>query len=864
MAHHDFEEGAAVGHNWHPEPWILGGFINDSLENSQGAFGVVHYALNSANVTIKIMPKKGRRKGCVGMTKEDFERERDLMVYIKENINLRDHAGKSEMAILEIFDAWEDANYFFFATEKLHRELLHSILSEKISFPEESIRNMFRPVFEAVKKLHDHNILHLDIRMPNLVFRGEDKKRLVLIDMGLALRLSYANRLDANVHSKCSYNTWIPDRDLLREAPEQVWRPPELETNLGELDLGVGLTGATAAIKEDYAKLNKYFSHFQQGTNLINVIDDMVRDGVMINNVVLSKANALVALKKAAGYAIGPQTDVYMLGFTLRQIVINSMGDKYSKKLHDLLDRMVHKDLADRITMRDTLDHDWFKAPPNEMMPKKKVIGNETTLLLPLTRTYSGHLKQTEFTPADRELFVETFVRPKQLKLNRVLDNISCATLEKIAADIKLVSSKKVESGELIPEMTYVVRTETATSNEYVIYNGVRYNRDIMFKCMDGITDFTTSQASTTTSSTTVSVCTTHGPFTLNNTQFKETLERAGLILLATDPVFDAVDFKSGGEGDNEIDYRELLLLLKSFSFTSDQILEHFCFRVLDSNNDGLISTNELVLALENLKLGTIATANPSPTFHLVEKSVVQKAVAEIVTAMTMPFSGLVCVSGGAIFTPSLYVLSEHVVGADSHNVVSVGCRDIRVSSGRWYYEVDLQDLWSNSVIRIGWANSSFAGSIEKGVGDCVNSWAWDGIEQLQWHNGAGQACGPAWAAEDTVGCLLDFGSNEISFFLNGVAAASVFTGINCLDMYPCVSLSSGEQVQLNFGIQRALKYPPAVDCGYGTVILRYGQQGTNLRPLDWNCLQDFVKSENLKSGLSVDALICFEHLFQV
>ena len=28
MAHHDFEEGAAVGIYWHPEPWILGGFIN--------------------------------------------------------------------------------------------------------------------------------------------------------------------------------------------------------------------------------------------------------------------------------------------------------------------------------------------------------------------------------------------------------------------------------------------------------------------------------------------------------------------------------------------------------------------------------------------------------------------------------------------------------------------------------------------------------------------------------------------------------------------------------------------------------------------------------------------------------------------
>jgi hypothetical protein len=280
------------------------------------------------------------------------------------------------------------------------------------------------------------------------------------------------------------------------------------------------------------------------------------------------------------GYSIGPQTDVYMLGLALEQTTHAMMGAMhYSTKLRDLIHRM--KEPTSRITVRDALNHEWFKSPPTDMMPciiKSRQPPHQN--IPSFVRRYSGAVMEGPIRQVDRDLFVDTFVRPQQQLLNDVLDQILCTTLEKIAADTKLKCSTQVTSGNLRPKLTYVVRTESAILGDaYVTYNGQNYEPHCKFVCVDGVLDFTTLTK-------TVSVWTTHGPFTLNDANFKTTLERAGLKLLATDPVFAVVDFKWNDDGDKVIDYREMLLLLKSFNFKSHQILEHFCFRVLDSNDD--------------------------------------------------------------------------------------------------------------------------------------------------------------------------------------------------------------------------------------------------------------------------------------
>ena len=89
------------------------------------------------------------------------------------------------------------------------------------------------------------------------------------------------------------------------------------------------------------------------------------------------------------------------------------------------------------------------------------------------------------------------------------------------------------------------------------------------------------------------------------------------------------------------------------------------------------------------------------------------------------------------------------------------------------YYEVVL--LVTGRFPQVGWAVASSDDEIEKfvpgrnmGVGDCMFSWAADGVRGALWHESKPTDYPATWKAGDVLGCAADLDRGQLWFGLNG------------------------------------------------------------------------------------------------
>ncbi|CAM9394145.1 unnamed protein product, partial [Discosporangium mesarthrocarpum] len=126
----------------------------------------------------------------------------------------------------------------------------------------------------------------------------------------------------------------------------------------------------------------------------------------------------------------------------------------------------------------------------------------------------------------------------------------------------------------------------------------------------------------------------------------------------------------------------------------------------------------------------------------------------------------------------------------------------VALSSGRWYYEVEIV---RPGVAQVGWATLSFMGNDLNGVGDDHHSWGFDGRRVRLWHRGTWRSkWGVAWVKGDVVGVAVDLEERRMHFSLNGSFAAPMgpaFEGISCdSSIRPCVTLNNTCGLRLRFG----------------------------------------------------------------
>ena len=112
-------------------------------------------------------------QGLVMKFKEKFAKEAETISYIV----YRNHH------IITIYDVFEENGTAYYVMEYLSG----GSLSDRIpsgGLPESEAVGYIRQVAEALAYIHQHNILHLDVKPSNILFRKEDEA--VLIDFGIS------------------------------------------------------------------------------------------------------------------------------------------------------------------------------------------------------------------------------------------------------------------------------------------------------------------------------------------------------------------------------------------------------------------------------------------------------------------------------------------------------------------------------------------------------------------------------------------------------------------------------------------------------------------------------------------------------
>ncbi|XP_068976365.1 E3 ubiquitin-protein ligase RNF123-like [Bombus flavifrons] len=128
------------------------------------------------------------------------------------------------------------------------------------------------------------------------------------------------------------------------------------------------------------------------------------------------------------------------------------------------------------------------------------------------------------------------------------------------------------------------------------------------------------------------------------------------------------------------------------------------------------------------------------------------------------------------------------------------------VYQGKWMYEVQ---LGTKGLMQIGWSTVNCTFTQESGVGDTINSYAYDGNRVRKW-NAATFTYGEPWHTGDIIGCALDLDNGNVDFYRNGRCLGRAFENISMgagFAYFPTVSLALKEGLTANFG-STPMHYP--------------------------------------------------------
>ncbi|KAG8189601.1 hypothetical protein JTE90_018957 [Oedothorax gibbosus] len=143
----------------------------------------------------KVKCKEDGKLYAVKRAKEKFagiaDRQRKLQE-VQKHEQLPSHPN-----CVKFYKAWEERQHLYIQTE-LCSKSLSEYADEHHHIPEEVIWNYLIDLLLAVKHLHDHNLVHLDIK-PDNIFVSKDGENVVckLGDFGLVLDLSKSDTSDA-------------------------------------------------------------------------------------------------------------------------------------------------------------------------------------------------------------------------------------------------------------------------------------------------------------------------------------------------------------------------------------------------------------------------------------------------------------------------------------------------------------------------------------------------------------------------------------------------------------------------------------------------------------------------------------------
>ena len=88
--------------------------------------------------------------------------------------------------IIKIYSFYTYENYLYNVMELAKGGELTQLINSKEQIPETKIKDIFKQIYNAVKYLHNRNIIHRDLKTNNIVFLDEEKTHVAIIDFGIS------------------------------------------------------------------------------------------------------------------------------------------------------------------------------------------------------------------------------------------------------------------------------------------------------------------------------------------------------------------------------------------------------------------------------------------------------------------------------------------------------------------------------------------------------------------------------------------------------------------------------------------------------------------------------------------------------
>ncbi|KAI9592152.1 kinase-like domain-containing protein [Syncephalis fuscata] len=298
-----------------------------------GGFGEVYYGETRCNkmpIAAKIS-KKQKAKGAANNGHFNiFDEEKDMII-----------AAQEHSSIIKLVGAHNTELHSYLILEYLNGGNLFNYCTCHGPLPEQEAKYIFQQILNGVKHLHDRNIVHLDIKLENILLRQHAKyPSIVITDFGLARKLVSKN---PTINGICGTIGYM--------APDAILRSKNSNNNEIILQNKRSLKNILCGSQFTEQGYGKDADQWSLGVTL----------------------HALLSNTMPYTYDTKNKYGSYIINVLNSPLVFGDLWKSVSKEARNLVRGLLAIDRNSRLTVEQALESAWFTEPLKESSNPKSI-----------------------------------------------------------------------------------------------------------------------------------------------------------------------------------------------------------------------------------------------------------------------------------------------------------------------------------------------------------------------------------------------------------------------------------------------------------------------------------------------------------